>query len=189
MTIAVDIHQRLGAFELDARFTSSGRLTALFGPSGSGKSSVINVIAGLTRPQEGRVEVDGRVLVDTAAGIFVPKHKRRIGMVFQEALLFPHMSVASNLRSGVVHAAGGALCQHGCGGGTARIGALLERRPGRLSGGEKHAWRSAGCWQPEAALDGRAAASLDEARKAEICPISNGCVTRRRSRSSMSAIR
>jgi len=192
MTIAVDIHQRLGAFELDARFTSSGRLTALFGPSGSGKSSVINVIAGLTRPQEGRVEVDGRVLVDTAAGIFVPKHKRRIGMVFQEALLFPHMSVASNLRFGrwftpqaeryanmdaVVELLG--------------IGALLERRPGRLSGGEKQrvAIGRALLASPRLLLMDEPLASLDEARKAEILPYIERLRDETKIPMSMSAIR
>ncbi|TIT55526.1 MAG: ATP-binding cassette domain-containing protein, partial [Mesorhizobium sp.] len=96
----VDISHRLGDFAIDARFESAGRLTALFGPSGSGKTTLINMIAGLIRPEKGRIEIDGRVLVDTGAGIFVPRHKRRIGMVFQDARLFPHMSVMSNLRYG-----------------------------------------------------------------------------------------
>jgi len=173
MTVAVDIEQRLGAFGLRARFTSSGRLTALFGPSGSGKSSLISVIAGLTRPDKGRVEVEGRVLVDTEAGIFVPKHKRRIGMVFQEALLFPHMSVAHNLRFGrwftppaeryvdmdaVVDLLG--------------IGPLMDRRPGKLSGGEKQrvAIGRALLTSPRLLLMDEPLASLDEARKAEILP-------------------
>lgn len=173
MTVAVDIDHRLGAFGLDARFASSGRLTALFGPSGSGKSSLISVIAGLMRPVKGRVEVDGRVLVDTEGGIFVPKHKRRVGMVFQDALLFPHMSVAHNLRFGrwftpaseryadfdaVVELLG--------------IGALLERRPGKLSGGEKQrvAIGRALLASPKLLLMDEPLASLDDARKAEILP-------------------
>jgi molybdate transport system ATP-binding protein len=173
MSIDVDIDQRLGAFELKARFSSSGRLTALFGPSGSGKSSLISVIAGLTRPDRGRVEVEGRVLVDRDASIFVPRHKRRIGMVFQEALLFPHMSVAHNLRFGrwftppaqrygdidaVVDLLG--------------IGALLDRRPGKLSGGEKQrvAIGRALLASPRLLLMDEPLASLDDARKAEILP-------------------
>ena len=81
MTLLVDIGHRLGDFAIDASFESAGRLTALFGPSGSGKSTLINLIAGLIRPEKGRITVDGRVLVDTAAGAFVPMHKRRIGML------------------------------------------------------------------------------------------------------------
>ena len=100
MSVLVDIGHQLGDVAIAARFESAGRLTALFGPSGSGKTTVINMIAGLIRPDKGRIEVDGRVLVDTDAGIFLPKHRRRIGMVFQDARLFPHMSVASNLRYG-----------------------------------------------------------------------------------------
>ncbi|TIX35939.1 MAG: ABC transporter ATP-binding protein, partial [Mesorhizobium sp.] len=124
-------------FEIEASFESAGRLTALFGPSGSGKSTLINLIAGLIRPEKGRIAIDGRVLVDTQSDVFVPMHKRRIGMVFQDARLFPHMSVAGNLRYGrwftpaseryadidaVVELLG--------------IGHLLDRRPAKLSGGE-----------------------------------------------------
>ena len=173
MTVLVDIDHRQGAFSLKASFASSGRLTALFGPSGSGKSSLISLIAGLTRPDRGRIEVDGRVLVDTEAGVFVPKYKRRIGMVFQEALLFPHMSVAHNLRYGrwftppveryahmdaVVDLLG--------------IEALLDRRPGKLSGGEKQrvAIGRALLASPRLLLMDEPLASLDDARKAEILP-------------------
>ena len=98
--IEVSVAHRLGAFSLDAEFASDGRLTALFGRSGSGKTSLVNVISGLIRPQAGRVVIDGRVMVDSAAGVFVPKHKRRIGYVFQEARLFPHLSVRQNLLYG-----------------------------------------------------------------------------------------
>jgi molybdate transport system ATP-binding protein len=91
MTVEVDIAQLLGSFRLEARFSSDGRLIALFGHSGSGKTSLVNLIAGLVRPDEGRIAVDGRVLVDTKAGIFVPAHRRRIGYVFQDARLFPHL--------------------------------------------------------------------------------------------------
>lgn len=173
MTVLVDIDHRLGTFSLKASFASSGRLTALFGPSGSGKSSLISLIAGLTRPDRGRIEVDGRVLVDTEAGVFVPKHKRRIGMVFQEALLFPHMSVAHNLRYGrwftppTERYAGMDAVVDLLG-----IGALLDRRPGKLSGGEKQrvVIGRALLASPRLLLMDEPLASLDEARKAEILP-------------------
>lgn len=173
MTLSVDIRHRQGDFRIEASFTGSGRLTALFGPSGSGKSTLINLIAGLIRPEEGRIEVDGKVLVDTKAGIFLPRHKRRIGMVFQDARLFPHMSVRSNLLYGrwftpaaerymdmdaIVNLLG--------------IGALLERKPARLSGGEKQrvAIGRALLSSPRLLLMDEPLASLDEARKAEIMP-------------------
>lgn len=173
MSVVVDISHRLGEFAIDARFESAGRLTALFGPSGSGKTTLINLIAGLIRPTKGRIAVDGRVLVDTDAGIFVPKHKRRIGMVFQDARLFPHMSVAGNLRYGrwftpaaeryadmdaVVELLG--------------IGPLLDRRPAKLSGGEKQrvAIGRALLASPKLLLMDEPLASLDDARKAEILP-------------------
>lgn len=173
MTLLVDIRHRLGDFAVEAHFESAGRLTALFGPSGSGKSTLIGLIAGLIRPQQGRVVVDGRVLVDTATGAFVPMHKRRIGIVFQDARLFPHMTVASNLRYGrwftppseryanmdaVVELLG--------------IGHLLSRRPARLSGGERQrvAIGRALLASPRLLLMDEPLASLDDARKSEILP-------------------
>ncbi|RVD67674.1 ATP-binding cassette domain-containing protein, partial [Mesorhizobium sp. M4A.F.Ca.ET.029.04.2.1] len=173
MTLLVEIGHRLGDFAIDASFESAGRLTALFGPSGSGKSTLINLIAGLIRPERGRIAVDGRVLVDTDTGAFVPMHKRRIGIVFQDARLFPHLSVAGNLRygrwftpaseryadiDGVVDLLG--------------IGHLLDRRPAKLSGGEKQrvAIGRALLASPKLLLMDEPMASLDEARKAEILP-------------------
>lgn len=173
MTISVDIAHKLGAFTLEARFESDGRLVALFGPSGSGKTSLINLIGGLVRPDAGHIVVDGRVLVDSEAGIFVPPHKRRIGYVFQDARLFPHLTVSQNLRYGrfftpasqryadfdaVVELLG--------------IGRLLDRRPGLLSGGEKQrvAIGRALIASPRLILMDEPLASLDEARKTEIMP-------------------
>ncbi len=173
MSLLVDIAHRQGSFGIEARFESAGRLTALFGPSGSGKTTLINMIAGLVRPRTGRIVVDDRVLVDSEAGFFVPRHKRRIGMVFQDARLFPHLSVASNLRYGrwftpaaeryadmkaVVELLG--------------IGQLLDRRPAKLSGGEKQrvAIGRALLASPKLLLMDEPLASLDEARKAEIMP-------------------
>ena len=85
---------------LDARFTSEGRVTALFGRSGAGKTSLVNCLAGLIRPDRGRIVVDGHVLFDDRAGVCVPPHRRRIGYVFQEGRLFPHLTVRQNLLYG-----------------------------------------------------------------------------------------
>ena len=89
------------AFRLDAAFNAPAGITALFGPSGSGKSTILAVIAGLLRPRHGRVVLDGTTLLDTGAGIDVPAERRRCGTVFQDARLFPHLSVEANLRYGL----------------------------------------------------------------------------------------
>ncbi len=173
MTLLVDVRHRLGAFELDAAFETSGRLVALFGPSGSGKTTLVNLIGGLMRPSEGKIAVDGSTLVDTAAGIFVPRHKRRIGYVFQDARLFPHMTVSQNLRYGRWFApAGERYADFGHVVELLGIGQLLERRPSLLSGGEKQrvAIGRALLASPKLVLMDEPLASLDEARKAEIMP-------------------
>ena len=97
MTLSVDIRHRLGAFSLEAAFTSDGGVTALFGRSGSGKTSIVRIIAGLTRTDHGRISLDDTVLADSEKQIFIPRHRRRFGYVFQEARLFPHLSVRQNL--------------------------------------------------------------------------------------------
>ncbi|WP_064712482.1 molybdenum ABC transporter ATP-binding protein [Rhizobium bangladeshense] len=173
MTLIVEARQRLGAFSLDAAFTSEGGVTALFGRSGSGKTSLIRIIAGLARPDEALVALDGERLTDTAAGIFVPKHRRRFGYVFQEARLFPHLSVRANLSYGRWFAPRGAR-----GESLDRIvellgiETLLERSPARLSGGEKQrvAIGRALLSSPRLLLMDEPLAALDEARKAEILP-------------------
>src|ERR1700733_7915248 len=98
--LSVSVTHRLGGFTLDAGFDSEGGLTALFGRSGAGKTSLVNAIAGLIRPERGYVAVDGEVLTDTATGRFVPAHRRRVGYVFQEGRLFPHLTVRQNLLYG-----------------------------------------------------------------------------------------
>ena len=98
--IEVSVTQRLGDFTLDARFAAEGRFIALFGHSGSGKTTLINVIAGLTKPRSGRVVIDGTTLLDTERGVFLPPYRRRLGTVFQEGRLFPHLSVRQNLLYG-----------------------------------------------------------------------------------------
>jgi molybdate transport system ATP-binding protein len=100
MTLAIDIRHRLGTFQLDAQFEAGKGLVALFGRSGSGKTSIINIIAGLVRPDYASIRIDGTVLVDTSGGRFVPRHRRRVGYVFQEGRLFPHLTVRQNLLYG-----------------------------------------------------------------------------------------
>ena len=173
MTLAIDIRHRLGTFLLDAQFETGGGLVALFGRSGSGKTSIINIIAGLVRPEHGRVTIGDVVLVDMARGIFVPRHQRRIGYVFQEGRLFPHLTVRQNLLYGrwfAPQAEDGEDLDRVA--DLLGIGSLLDRRPGRLSGGEKQrvAIGRALLAHPRLLLMDEPLASLDEARKAEILP-------------------
>ena len=98
--LAVDVEKQLGTFKLAARFEAAGGVTALFGPSGAGKTTIVNMIAGLLTPDRGSIALDETVLFDAAAGINVPPHRRRIGYVFQEGRLFPHLSVRQNLDYG-----------------------------------------------------------------------------------------
>src|ERR1700685_4621347 len=98
--LQVDVSKRLGEFTVEAAFTSEGRVTGLFGASGAGKTSLVNMIAGLLRPDRGIITVDGEPLDDTTRGSHIPVHRRRIGYVFQDARLFPHLDVRRNLDYG-----------------------------------------------------------------------------------------
>ena len=98
--LEVDVAGRVGSFDVEVGFASDGGVTALFGHSGAGKTTVINMIGGVVRPARGRVVVGGRVLFDAARGIDLPPHRRRLGHVFQEGRLFPHLSVKRNLLYG-----------------------------------------------------------------------------------------
>ena len=100
MSLDVDVDHVREHFRLTARFSSEPGLTALFGRSGSGKTTLVDIIGGLVRPTRGRIAIDGQVLVDTERGVFVPSHRRRIGYVFQDSRLFPHLSVRKNLLYG-----------------------------------------------------------------------------------------
>jgi molybdate transport system ATP-binding protein len=146
-------------------------VTILFGPSGAGKSTIISAAAGLLRPEECRIVIEGQALADTASGVWLPPEQRRIGLVFQDARLFPHMSVATNLRFGFRRAAPGPVrfdeVVELLG-----IDALLGRRPHSLSGGERQrvAIGRALLAQPHLLLMDEPLASLDAARKAEIMP-------------------
>lgn len=100
MSFEVDISRHLGGRIISARFTADRGITALFGPSGVGKSSILNMIAGLLQPDSGRISVGGEVLFDALAGIDLPPERRRLGYIFQDGRLFPHKRVRANLLYG-----------------------------------------------------------------------------------------
>lgn len=171
--LKLSITRRQGSFKIVLDLTAGGGVTALFGRSGSGKTSVINMVAGLVRPDGGQIVVDGRVLFDSDSGIDVPPEKRRLGYIFQDARLFPHLSVQANLTfgmnrvpmaerrisfDGVVEVLG--------------IAHLLDRRPAKLSGGEKQrvAIGRALLASPRILLMDEPLAALDSQRKAELLP-------------------
>jgi molybdate transport system ATP-binding protein len=171
--LVVEVEKTLGEFSLHAAFASESGVTALFGPSGTGKTSIINMIAGLLRPDRGRIVLDGEVLFDDARRIDVPAWKRRIGTVFQEGRLFPHLSVKHNLDYGrwiSRHRADRQAFAHAV--ELLDIGHLLDRRPGKLSGGERQrvAFGRALLMRPRLLLLDEPLASLDAARKQEILP-------------------
>ena len=174
MSVECAIRHDFGAFALDAAFkVERPGITALFGPSGAGKTTIVNAIAGLFRPREGRIVLEGQAVFDSSSGIFIPPNARRAPTVFQDARLFPHMSVRDNLLFGwkraptripqseidhVIDLLG--------------IDALLDRQPAKLSGGEKGrvALGRALLASPRLLLLDEPLAALDAARKAEIMP-------------------
>jgi molybdate transport system ATP-binding protein len=174
MTLDIALNHRHGDFEIDLGVTiETPGVTALFGPSGAGKSTVMHMVAGLLRPQAGRIAMDGTVLVDTAKGIWVPPHRRRVGCVFQDARLFPHMTVRRNLLFGwrrTGKRAGVGEIDHLI--ALLGIEHLLTRLPAGLSGGERQrvALGRAILGDPSILLLDEPLAALDAARKAEIMP-------------------
>jgi len=172
MTLAVRFRHAFPGLTMDIDFVApSPGITVLFGRSGAGKSSIIAAVAGLLRPAKEKIIVEGIVLADNAAGVFVAPERRRIGLVFQDARLFPHMNVENNLRYGLRRA------------GAKKIGfddvvalldiaKLLERRPHTLSGGEKQrvAIGRALLSQPVLLAMDEPLANLDTQHKAEILP-------------------
>lgn len=173
MSLSVSIRHRLASLDINVNFESTGRLTALFGPSGCGKTTVINVIAGLLRPAEARIALDGDVFVDTASGRWTPPHLRRIGYVFQDARLLPHLTVQQNLRYGRWFTAASArYVDEAAVVELLGLSSLLARRPVHLSGGERQrvAIGRALLQSPRLLLMDEPLASLDDARKHEILP-------------------
>lgn len=169
--LSVEIRHNFQDFTLDAAFDAPPGVTALFGRSGSGKTTVVNAIAGLLRPQAGRIVADGQLLSDSSTGQFLPPHRRGMGYVFQEARLFPHLTVRQNLLYGrwFSRRAGAELSRIV---EMLGIGHLLSRRPAALSGGERQrvALGRAILSNPRLLLMDEPLAALDEARKSEILP-------------------
>jgi molybdate transport system ATP-binding protein len=171
--LAVAVEKQLGALALAAQFQIAGGVTALFGPSGAGKTSLVNMIAGLLKPDRGSIVLGDTILFDQAEAINVPPHRRRIGYVFQEGRLFPHLNVRQNLDYG--RRMSGRPRDPG---EFERIATLLgvthllQRRPRMLSGGERQrvAIGRALLMQPRLLLLDEPLASLDAGHKGEILP-------------------
>ena len=171
--LRVDVEKQLGEFTLSARFESQGRVTGLFGASGAGKTSLVNIIAGLLRPDHGTISLDGEIVDDTSKGVHLPAWRRRIGYVFQDARLFPHLDVAQNLDYGRrMNRVADDPAQRRRVIDLLDIGHLLDRRPGKLSGGERQrvALGRALLSRPRLLLLDEPLGALDEGRRAEILP-------------------
>jgi molybdate transport system ATP-binding protein len=171
--LAVDVEKRLGTFAVHARFEAADGVTALFGPSGSGKTSIVSMVAGLMRPDRGRIICNGTLLFDSAGNVSQPPHRRGIGYVFQDGRLFPHLTVTQNLDYGRrMYRLPVDASERDRVIGMLDIGHLLERRPGHLSGGERQrvAIGRALLMHPRLLLLDEPLASLDAARKREIFP-------------------
>jgi len=168
----LDLHLQRGSFTRQVRIQSDARVLALTGPSGAGKTSVLNAIAGLLRPRSGRIVVDGQVLFDSERRVDLPMHRRRIGYVFQEARLFPHMDVQRNLRYGGHVQAQAARFGFDAVVELLGIASLLQRRPRNLSGGEAQrvAIGRALLSQPALLLLDEPLSALDAARRGELIP-------------------
>ncbi|OSP56124.1 molybdenum ABC transporter ATP-binding protein [Pseudoruegeria sp. SK021] len=177
MTLSVQLTHHFDDFTLDVAFDTASGVTALFGPSGSGKTTIVNAVAGLLRPDRGRVALNGVPLFDTDTGHWTPPHRRRIGYVFQDGRLFPHLTVRQNLRYGMWFAGS----TRNRAGEKATLPAiadllglttLMDRHPADLSGGEKQrvAVGRALLSRPQLLLMDEPLAALDQARKDDILP-------------------
>jgi molybdate transport system ATP-binding protein len=171
--LALEVEKQLGVLALAVRFQIAGGVTALFGSSGAGKTSLVNMIAGLLKPDRGCIVLDNTTLFDAAKAINVPPHRRQIGYVFQEGRLFPHLSVRQNLDYGR-HMSGRSRDPVEFERIASLLGIthLLQRRPRMLSGGERQrvAIGRALLMQPRLLLLDEPLASLDAGHKGEILP-------------------
>jgi molybdate transport system ATP-binding protein len=173
MTLAIDLRHPVGRIDLAVDVSLDDGLTALVGPSGAGKTTLLQIVAGLIRPQRGTIRWNDEMWVDTARGIFLPAHERRVGYVFQDARLFPHLSVRHNLTYGRLFvrrrpqpiAFDEVVALLG-------LEAILDRRPAKLSGGETQrvAIGRALLAQPRLLLLDEPLASVDVARREEVLP-------------------
>jgi molybdate transport system ATP-binding protein len=172
--IEVQVCKRQGDFAVDAAFRSErAAVTVLYGRSGAGKTSVIDMVAGLRRPDRGAIRLDGKTLFDSAQGIDLPPEQRRVGYIFQDGRLFPHLSIRGNLTYGMnLLPAGERRIGFDQVVDLLGISSLLSRRPGTLSGGEKQrvAIGRALLTSPRLLLMDEPLASLDQARKSEVIP-------------------
>jgi molybdate transport system ATP-binding protein len=164
-------HRFAGGFELDAKFETSAQVTALFGPSGSGKTSLLYMIAGLLSPQTGSIQLGQNVWFDAKRGIDLKAERRHVGFVFQDHLLFPHLSVKRNLMFGRYRRRGRpAAVDPDRVIAVLELSELLDRYPRKLSGGERQrvALGRALLSGPELLLMDEPLAALDEALKDRI---------------------
>jgi molybdate transport system ATP-binding protein len=170
--LEVSLQKQWPGFSLDVAFRAEGGATVLFGPSGSGKTLIVKAVAGLGRPDHGCIALGERVLLDTKAGTNLPPEERRVGVVFQEPRLFPHMSVERNLLYGWRLLARNVRPEVDRIIALLGLDHLLKRRPNRLSGGEKQrvAIGRALLAAPELLIMDEPLANLDQARKDEILP-------------------
>ena len=170
MSFDLRIDRQLGDAAISANFTSNSGLTALFGPSGAGKTSLLNMVAGLLRPDRGRIAVGGEVLFDSDLGLDLPVQERRAGYVFQDGRLFPHMRVRQNLEYGAQRAEARSLMTLDDAAAFLGIAHLLDRWPRTLSGGEAQrvAIGRALLSGPRFLLMDEPLASLDRPRREEV---------------------
>jgi molybdate transport system ATP-binding protein len=170
--LTIDIHKQRGSFQLTLRASTTGGVMALFGRSGCGKSTAINLIAGLLTPDTGRIQFDDTVWFDSETRINMPAEQRHIGYVFQNARLFPHYSVEGNLRYGLQRSRSDVRMPFEQIVSLLGLESLLQRRPRQLSGGEQQrvALGRALLSQPHLLLLDEPLASLDQARREEVLP-------------------
>lgn len=171
--LAFELKFRRGDFRLSARAELGAQATGILGPSGAGKSTLLAVLAGLIHPDSGWIRLDGQTLLDTTARIELPPWRRHIGMLFQDGLLFPHMSVRNNLRYGYRRLkAGERTIAFDRVVELLELPTLLDRRPSLLSGGERQrvALGRALLYSPRLLLLDEPLSSLDERLKQQILP-------------------